>query len=118
MNSRLQRLRELLRLEWGELADHLGMSRAMLDFVRKGQRNLSFKALSRLEEAERAVGISPPLEPIVGPRTPAPASSAGMVKEKEEIYSVGSAREELREIGAALHDLAERLQRLEKQVYK
>ena len=85
MNSRLQRLREILRLEWGELADHLGMSRAMLDFVRKGQRNLSFPALRRLEEAERAAGISPPVVPTVSAPTPAPATSAGMNQEKLEI---------------------------------
>ena len=58
MNQRLQRLRETLKLEWGELAEHLGMSRAMLDFVRKGQRNLSFPALRRLEQAEREAGFS------------------------------------------------------------
>ena len=44
-------------MEWGELAIHLGLSRSMLDFARKGQRNLSFKALRRLEEAEREAGI-------------------------------------------------------------
>ena len=61
MNERLQRLREALRMEWGELAKHLKMSRAMLDFSRKGQRNLSFKAIRRLEEAERQAGIAPPV---------------------------------------------------------
>jgi transcriptional regulator with XRE-family HTH domain len=60
MNARLQRLREVLRLEWGELAERLGLSRSMLDFVRKGQRNLSFKALSRLEDVERCAGFTPP----------------------------------------------------------
>ena len=55
-------------MEWGELATHLGISRSMLDFVRKGQRNLSFPAIRRLEDAEREAGIlastpAPPPDP-------------------------------------------------------
>lgn len=60
-------MREVLRLEWGELAEQLDMSRSMLDFIRKGQRNPSFKALNRIEQAEREAGILPP---IPSPKTP------------------------------------------------
>lgn len=69
MHQRLQRLKLALKVEWGELAGHLGMSRAMLDFVRKGQRNLSIKASRRLEEVERAAGLSPPQVPPVASDT-------------------------------------------------
>lgn len=47
-------------MEWGELAIHLGLSRSMMDFVRTGKRQLSFKALRRLEQAEISAGITPP----------------------------------------------------------
>jgi len=59
MQERLETLRFALRYQWGELAEHLGLSRSMLDQVRKGQRQLSFKALTRLEQAEQAAGITP-----------------------------------------------------------
>jgi transcriptional regulator with XRE-family HTH domain len=62
MNARLQNLREALKMEWGELATHLGISRSMLDFVRKGQRNLSFPAIRRLEAVEKEAGILPQIQ--------------------------------------------------------
>ena len=58
-----------MRLEWGELATRLGLSRSMLDMVRKGQRNLSFKALDRLEQAELEAGIFPPQPASEPPRS-------------------------------------------------
>jgi transcriptional regulator with XRE-family HTH domain len=109
VNSRLQRLREILRLEWGELADHLGMSRAMLDFVRQGQRNLSFPALRRLEEAERAAGISPPVVTTVSAQPPAPDPAAGMNQEKLEISPLS--RDE--RIAAAIAEAIAALQRVQ-----
>jgi transcriptional regulator with XRE-family HTH domain len=59
-----------LRLEWGELAARLGMSRAMLDFLRKGQRKPSFRTLDSIEAAEREAGLTPP--PAVVRETPEP----------------------------------------------
>ena len=72
-------------MEWGELATHLGLSRSMLDFIRKGQRNLSFKALRRLEEAERAAGILPPVVEV----TRTDESSVAGSKEKLKIVGKG-----------------------------
>jgi transcriptional regulator with XRE-family HTH domain len=110
MEERLQLLRQKLRLEWGQLAERLGLSRAMLDFVRKGQRNLSFKALNRLEDAERAAGILPPPLPI------------DVIKEDEEPPAqkneIISDREELRAIAIALRDLCTRINRLEERMNK
>jgi transcriptional regulator with XRE-family HTH domain len=57
---RLNALKERLSLNWGELAKHLNLSRAMLDFVRNGDRAPSPKTMRRLMEAERACGIVPP----------------------------------------------------------
>jgi transcriptional regulator with XRE-family HTH domain len=110
MDERLQRLRTTLRMEWGQLAQHLGMSRAMLDFVRKGQRNLSFPALARLEEAERSAGIAPPI--LAVEEAPLPCETP---KEKREIFS---AKAELRAIASALRELCQRVERLEKRLNK
>ena len=93
MERRLQHLRQVLRLEWGELAEKLDLSRAMLDFVRKGQRNLSFKALNRLEEVEREAGIAIPAPATsvtrhVPPDTPPSASFSSLShKEKDQILA-------------------------------
>ena len=59
--QRLEILRAKLVLNWGELADHLGISRAMLDFVRAGSRAPSPKTLRLIESAERAAGLLPPV---------------------------------------------------------
>ena len=58
--SRLEALREALVMNWGELANHLSISRSMLDFMRKGIRNPSAQMLRQLADAERAAGIGPP----------------------------------------------------------
>ena len=58
MEERLKRLRYDLGLEWGELADKLEISRAMLNFVRKGNRKPSAALLLRITELERAVATS------------------------------------------------------------
>lgn len=52
MEQRLEILRHHLRLQWGELAAHLGVSRSMLDQVRKGTRQPGPKLIRRIEEAE------------------------------------------------------------------
>lgn len=57
MHNRLETLRQALRLQWGELAARLNLSRSMLDQVRRDRRKLSIKAIRRLEEAERDAGI-------------------------------------------------------------
>lgn len=90
MDERLNRLRVTLRMQWGQLADHIGLSRSMLDFVRKGQRNLSFEALHRLESAEREAGIAPPAEPVLNVDTavaPPPPAPAGEGKEKKKHFA-------------------------------
>ena len=80
----------------------------MLDQVRKGQRNMSFKALNRLEEVERSAGLYQP-PPIVR-ETPPPYSAAS----KKDSISVK--REEIREIAAALRSLCARVDQLEKRL--
>lgn len=58
MEERLRNLRYGLGLEWGELAEKLEISRAMLNFVRKGERKPSAALLLRITELERAVATS------------------------------------------------------------
>ena len=110
MEKRFGLLRVALRLTWGGLAQYLDLSRSMMDQVRKGQRNLSFPALARLEEAERSAGLSPP----VALRLETPARSSGV----SENGSISEGAEEIREIAAALRELLQRVERLEKRLNK
>lgn len=98
-----------MRLEWGELATRLGLSRSMLDMVRKGQRNLSFKALDRLEQAERDAGIlpSPPAAhaPVSAPETS--SMKKHKISEKGEGKGGGERERLLTAIGKIEAGLAE-----------
>ena len=49
---------------WAQVGADIKCSTAMLSMVKTGKRNLSKKALFRLEEAERVAGLSPPT-PVV-----------------------------------------------------
>ena len=57
--NRLEKLREKKTLGWGELAELLEIKRSMLHYVRNKERNLSKKALRRLEALEREAGLFP-----------------------------------------------------------
>jgi transcriptional regulator with XRE-family HTH domain len=115
METRLSALRVAMRLQWGELAVHIGLSRSMLDQVRKGQRNLSFAALSRLEDAERAAGITPPSSSVGPPSVVELRAPDSLPKEN---ISISGARKELAEIAAISRDLAARIAALEKRLSK
>lgn len=58
--ERLQILRLKKQLTWEQLAELLGLSAAMLYHVKRGVRNLSEKAVYRLEQAEVTAGLRPP----------------------------------------------------------
>jgi len=58
--ERLQNLRLKKQLTWEQLADLLGLTVAMLYHVKRGFRNLSEKAVYRLEQAEVAAGLRRP----------------------------------------------------------
>jgi transcriptional regulator with XRE-family HTH domain len=58
--ARLDRLHAVRGETWAQVAADLGVSVAMLMMVRTGKRNLSAKAIYRLQEAERAAGIPAP----------------------------------------------------------
>ena len=58
--ERLQILRLKKQLSWEQLAELLGLSVAMLYHVKRGVRNLSEKAVYRLEQAEVTAGLRPP----------------------------------------------------------
>ena len=101
-----------MRFEWGELASHLGLSRSMLDMVRKGNRNLSIKALRRLEECERETGILPPIK---APSESGKPDETGPIK-KHQISEIGPGyhTDELRAILDQLNELAARVERMMK----
>jgi transcriptional regulator with XRE-family HTH domain len=102
MEKRLQKLRETLKFEWGELAHHLDLSRSMLDQVRKGKRHLGMKAMRRLEQAEGAAGIIPHSAPSAASAVNPPGFQR-LEKSAEKLPTPGNA-------------LAARFQRLEKLV--
>ena len=56
MNERLEKLRYALGLEWGQLAERLGISRAMLGFIRNGTRRPSAALSLRITELEASLG--------------------------------------------------------------
>ena len=59
MNTRLETLRYSLGLEWGELAERLNISRAMIGFSRNGKRKPSAALLMRISELEQQAGGNP-----------------------------------------------------------
>ena len=59
MDKRLETLRYSLGLEWGELAARLGISRAMIGFIRNGKRKPSAALLLRISELEQQAGGNP-----------------------------------------------------------
>ena len=112
--DRLEKLREVKTLQWGELCDLLGIKRSMLHYLRKGERNLSFKALRRLEQAEREAGILPPAPP---PQIPSSDTETGSIK-NSTISGMGIGkgidREELRRTIDELKRLTADLERIYK----
>ena len=63
--QRLDRLRVTLQLNWAEIAAKVGLSESMLYQVKAGKKNLSDKAVYRLEQAEREAGLLEPEERAV-----------------------------------------------------
>lgn len=55
IETRLSNLRHCLRISWGELAEELGISRAMLTYLRSEQRNLSPAIAAKIKELESGV---------------------------------------------------------------
>lgn len=57
MQVRLQKLKTALHVEWGELAQRLGVSRSLVDQARKNTRQFGPKTMRRLMDVERQAGI-------------------------------------------------------------
>ncbi len=56
----MEALRNALTVSWGELAERLQISRAMLDFLRTEARNPSQKLLRRIIALEQEAGLFKP----------------------------------------------------------
>ena len=68
MKKKLETLKERTGLTWGELADYIGISRSMLDFLRNGERVPGNKTRRLIEEAEARTSVeTPPTSPRVLP---------------------------------------------------
>ena len=63
MEERLRKLKDTLGVEWGELANRLCISRAMLGFVRRGDKAASSKLLKRISDLELSCHGNQVLEP-------------------------------------------------------
>ena len=91
-------------MEWGELAAHLGISRSMLDQVRKGTRNPGPKLVRRIEAAESAAGISRVFQGLekggAGGRAPPkgpPASASQIAAIRRQMEALARKLQELEE---------------------
>ena len=105
MKTRLEKLKKKLCMEWGELAQHLKMSRSMLDKIRTGLRDPGPHTERVILEAEIAAGLVPREQLDVALHVPIPgeiAAAAFQSSEKEK------------RIRAAIADLRAQLNLLEK----
>lgn len=106
MKERLERLKRVLSLEWGELADHLDISRSMLDHVRNGRRDFGPKAMRRLEQAEIEAGIKSRTQ-----------YAAPLVKESDGEYPLANEiREMLRDLIGVQKELNAMNERIDKMI--
>ena len=81
MRNRLETLKNRLGLSWGALADYIGISRSMLDFIRAGDREVGNKTRRLIEEAEKKCGlVTPPNNP-----TFVETSSSGIAPQLDRI---------------------------------
>ena len=80
--DRVENLRVQTNRSWDQVAELLEIDRSMFFHVKKGRRNLSKKAIYRLEEAERAAGIPSSIS-VINP----PFSLAGNEGEKNATIS-------------------------------
>lgn len=111
MRDRLQKLKEALVLEWGELAETLGVSRSMLDQVRSGARTPGPKLLRAIQGAEHRAGLSP--EPLIYQQRP----STPMILREADGPAVGSVPvADLQALEKGLADLIGQMKALSEQV--
>lgn len=93
MDERLRKLKDNLGLEWGELAEKLCISRAMLGFIRRGDKPASSKLLRRIADLELSCRCNQ-------------ATQSG--QDSNQIAT------ELARLNARIGDLSSRLDRLER----
>lgn len=111
MQERLETLRQKLFFQWGELAAHLGISRSMLDMVRKGRRQPGVHLLRRIEAAEVEAGLRPPVSVVVAEESLGGSASLRETSSSEvrkSPVSAAAGSSEVRETGRAeiLRELA------------
>jgi hypothetical protein len=98
---------------WGELAKIIGISRAMLDFLRNGSKAAGPKVLRRIVDAERAAGLLPPATVLSVVKSESPvvretAGAHGYASGKGQV----PARAELEALRADLKRLLERVEKM------
>lgn len=78
--SRVEKLREALKMTKGEVYRHLVISPAMISMIRSEARVPGPKIIRRLEAAERVAGLAPPSKPG--------SSDVSAVREAPAVYGV------------------------------
>lgn len=91
---------------WGNIAEILGVSRQMLDFVRRGERNLSAKVEEKLDgllseiHTKPTTGTAPPDQTHA--RTPSPEDAALL----QRLYDLAKESQPAHQAGYAVKDTA------------
>jgi transcriptional regulator with XRE-family HTH domain len=107
LETRLSALREALVLNWGELAEHLEISRSMLDFLRRGERHASPSLERRILGLEVQAGLATKAQ------LPLAREDRGLYLSREPPQNV---RDEISAIRREMARLLARLEDLETQV--
>ena len=112
---RLDRLKAHHCATWGELAQIIGISRSMLDFIRLGQRDAGPKVLRKIRNAEVEAGIVNSTRGVnYSSKTPAKAGISGSGKsiiwKKRVSGELAKIREEMAQWGTRIEALERELQ--------
>ena len=118
MKERLQILKEKNRFQWGELAHHLGISRSMLDQLRKGTRHPGPKLIRIIEAAEVEAGIVNSTRGVnYSSKTPAKSGISGsgnsIIWKNRVLGELSGIREEMAKWG---EQITARIEALEKEL--
>lgn len=104
--EKLEALKTQTGRNWGNIADILGVSRQMLDFVRRGERKMSAKIEDKLDvmlskiETQATTGASPPTQAQARPPSPADAELL------RKLYELASESQAPLQAGYAAKDTA------------
>lgn len=118
--QRLENLRLHQNWTWAQVGEAIGVKTAMIMMIKSGKRKLSTKALFRLKQVEREVGLGPPPNeehhrrllrvPSVAPALEIPSEPVNFSATNERVvHELMSQAKSLREEAERMLKLADRL---------